>query len=124
MDKFEIKVLNSNNFNYDIIIFSKSYDSPFDYLDDLEQEIRSHSKSSKMILFDSLLTTGNTSDRFIEAHFNDDGFDYDSFKITDLDRSSPLRKYCSDFFSKNREILECSILPSIQVKMLCRGMVI
>lgn len=124
MEKFEVKFLNDACFKYDIIIFSKSYDSPFDYLDDLEKELKVYCHKSKTIIFDSLLTTGNTSTRFTEACFYEDGFDYDSFKVTKLDRSSPLRKYCSEYFRNNRRILEQSILPSVQIQMLCHGLVI
>ena len=109
---------------YDIIVFSQSYESPFSCLDEITKEIREISVSNARILFDTLLSSGNTNERFAEACYTDDNFVLGSFQFVEISKKDQLRKYCAEFFCENREILEFSILTPIQKKLLSKGITI
>lgn len=122
MKQFKIVPLEGKE--YDIIVFSQSYESPFSCLDEITKEIREISVSNARILFDTLLSSGNTNERFAEACYTDDNFVLGSFQFVEISKKDQLRKYCAEFFCENREILEFSILTPIQKKLLSKGITI
>lgn len=54
--------------NYSIIVYSSSYDSLLSYLLDIEQKIKELGITQGYILFDTLLSKGNNSTRFLKQN--------------------------------------------------------
>lgn len=109
---------------YDAIIFSESYESPLAYLDEVTEEIKKQHMTNVKILFDVLLSMGNTSERFIEAFFDGEAFDLESFQVVEVKKDDTLRQFCTNFFFENSELLEYSILTPIQKELLKKGITI
>lgn len=109
--------------HYDVIVFAESYESPFYHLDDVAEVIRANNIHKARVLFDTLLSIGNTSERFTEAVFLEE-FDMASFQFVELKKCDNIRKMCARFFYENSGILEYSILTPVQKELLKRGAVI
>ncbi len=60
---------------YPIVVYSTSCDSPMNHLPELENDLKEMGVKGE-VLFDLLLSNGNTSDRFYKAVFN--GFEFSS----------------------------------------------
>ena len=60
----EYNILKVNNEDYKVIIFSKSYETPLLYLEDISNELKAQNLSSCKVVFDMLLCRGNTSERY------------------------------------------------------------
>lgn len=109
---------------YDAIVFSESYESPLAYLDEVTEEIKKQHMTNVKILFDVLLCMGNTSERFIEAFFDGEAFNLDSFRVVEVKKNDTLRQFCTSFFFENSELLEYSILTPVQKELLKKGITI
>ena len=71
-----------------------------------------------------LLSVGNTSQRYAEAIFDGEKFLKSTIKHLDIDKKNNLRKLSLDFFKSNSSILQSSILNSLQIKMINKGIAI
>lgn len=120
----EYNILKVNNEDYKVIIFSKSYETPLLYLEDISNELKAQNLSSCKVVFDMLLCRGNTSERYTEAIFDGEQFVNSSFKYIKVDKKNELRKIGLDFFKSNISILDNSILTSLQIKMINKGIAI
>ena len=74
---YHIKKLDTENYPY--IIFSKSYISPIENIDLLERELEKMGARGKVI-FDFLLSSGDSPDRYFEAEFDGKQINKNSFK--------------------------------------------
>lgn len=116
---FELQKINQPSV-YSYLILSTSYFNPLDDLDQLEEELRASlgDKFLGKILFDLLLSNGNSSNRFIEATFNGKELDYSSFKVpSDVDLQ--IKKLSSSYYSNN-ELLKDSAVVSDSFKFLLK----
>lgn len=120
MDIYEMAKIDYEEYEY--IIFSQSYQSPFSCLDVIQSKLQELGLTSCKVIFDMLLTVGNTSDRFVEAHFN--GKELNNFSYINIRKDSNLRKIASNYYSQKQEPLTYSILTSSQIKMLGKGLAI
>jgi hypothetical protein len=77
MISFEIQSIQEEDYSF--IIFSTNCSNPLDDLDEIEKILKN--KLNGKVIFDMLLSNGNTSNRFIEADFNGSTFNIKSFKI-------------------------------------------
>lgn len=115
MKTYEIQKIGDNH-PYLFLVLSTSYCSPLDYLSDVAESLGQECKGK--ILFDLLLTNGNSSNRYIEAEFNGLEFDYSSFKIP---LSIDLKiKGVSAFFYKNHDQFWSSNIVSNSFKFLLK----
>ena len=108
---------------YDAIIINKTSNSTFDILKTISNTLAKQGIKGS-ILIDNLLHSGNTKERFIEARFENQSFDMNSFKFANISKKSPLRKIICDWLKENPENLESSILTTTQQKMILHGLVI
>ena len=122
MKRYDIKKIEYNE--YKVIIFSTSYETPLQDINEISKELCSNIQPKAKVIFDLLLNMGNNSERFAEAFF--DGFEFakTSFKYIDVDKKSEIRKLSSTYFKSNSDLLDNSILSSVQKKMLVKGMTI
>ena len=122
MNKYSI--IKINNKDYKAIIFSNTYESQLFYLEDITKELKNQKINNCKILFDNILTVGNTSERYTEAIFDGEEFINSSFKYVKIDKKSDIRKVSTDYMRSNISILNNSILTSLQIKMIKKGVVI
>jgi len=102
---------------YSVVVYSTSCDSPINHLPELEDELKEIGVKGE-VLFDLLLSNGNTSDRFYKAVFN--GFEFKQETLT-LIKSPPaeIQKASLNFYHSHQNYLACSVL-SKPVKFLVK----
>ena len=103
---------------YSAIVIGMSSQSPFSYLNEIEQDLindRIHGK----VLIDCLLHNGNTSNRFLEIEF-DNGFNMSSARTVSLNRENYFREFSSSKLAAFPEIIKNSILNKNQKDLLLR----
>ncbi|CEQ21547.1 Uncharacterised protein [[Clostridium] sordellii] len=120
----EYKILEINDENYKAIVFAQSYETPLLYLDEISLKLKKQGVYNCNIVFDMLLSMGNTSERYVEATFDGEKILENTIKHIDIDKKNNLRKLSLDFFKSNNDILKNSILNSLQIKMINKGIVI
>ena len=109
---------------YSHIIFANSCESCLFYLEDIINELKSQKTPKSKMIFDMLLCTGNSEDRYIEVVFDGDTFIKSSFKDVFISKKDNIRKISSEYIKSNMEILDNSILTSAQIKMIGKGIVL
>ena len=120
----EYNILKITNADYKVIIFSNSYETPFLYLENISNDLKAENLSNCKVVFDMLLCRGNTAERYTEAIFDGEKFIDSSFKYLKVDKKNELRKIALDFFKSNISLLDCTILTSLQIKMIHKGIAI
>ena len=118
MENYIIKKIDQDSFEY--LVFGTSVESPLFSI----QEIADYIKETKdvKVLFDQLLQTGNSENRFLMICFKNGVFDFNSAScISYKDVSNFIKKQISDFLKQNPKILEYSILLSEQKKIIEEG---
>ena len=104
------KIEEVNDFKYKLIIFSTDYISPIENLTNIEDNLKSK-KYSGNIIFDLLLTNGNSCNRFIEAFFDGEKFDRRSFSVA-TKLSYEINRVSSEFYYNNLFVVENSRLSN------------
>ena len=113
MKNFEIIIEQSK-----CIILSTSYINPLSDLNLIENELKQKNYKGEVI-FDLLLTNGKSENRFLEAKYNY-GFDQSSFII--LENTYPwLLKLSKNFYESNLNLIDNSILTTLQKFLLIKG---
>jgi hypothetical protein len=107
--------------DYPFVIFSTSYVSPIENIMDIEQELGFHFKGK--VLFDLLLSNGVSSNRFVEADYDGEKFDYSSFKTLNQ-VGLEIKKESSEFYRTHTEFLTNSILPNAHQFLIKKGKLI
>lgn len=121
MNDFEI--INLEETELKILIIMKTCDSPFDYMDELQEQLRMI-KFSGTFMIDELLHSGNNDERFISGFFDGDSFDNSKFKFENITKKNPIRNYVCQYLQVNLDVLEYSGLTEIQQKLISRGCVV
>ena len=111
------KIIKTTIDPYFHIIFSTGYINPMDQREALEKELKQIGVQGK-ILFDLLLSHGNTPDRFFEAFFNGEKISEESLKSTGS-ISKKIKEISIDFYHSQQHFLENSVLSKTQ-KFLIR----
>ncbi|GFZ87311.1 hypothetical protein GCM10008018_36930 [Paenibacillus marchantiophytorum] len=112
-------VLEIDNNEYKFFVISTSYETPLSYLTSINQELLPN--YSCKVIFDFLLCSGNSSDRFYEAYFDGHEVKKSSFKNLKVEKKDDLRKISSAYLMEHKDYLNNSVLSSIQINMLSRG---
>ena len=94
MKRYEINVLREEN---KCIIFSTTYVSPLDFIKDIENDLRSIINYSIDVIFDFLLSSGNSQERFGRINYTGSGFDMRSFQFISVPKKNNLRKVSANF---------------------------
>lgn len=118
MNNYIIEKLNNNLAEY--LIFGITANSPLFELNDIIVE--NYFSNGDRIIFDQLLQTGNTRNRFLVMTFCNGIFDYSSAINIDTDLvNDDIRNYISGFLRLNEKILKYSILPSKEKAEILKG---
>lgn len=121
MDNFDIISLDDKEFK--ILVIMKTYESPFDYIDEIETELRKMNFSGSLIM-DQLLHSKNTGERFISAFFDGNSFDNSKFRNQHIDKRSYIRSYMCDYIRSILDILTYSSLTVAQQQLIAKGVTI
>lgn len=93
--------------------------SPYDYINDISKKLDNYNRGT--VVIDQILHVGNTEKRFIA--FNFDGNKLKDGNFVYIKKNSQIRKMTCDFLKENG-LTNGSILSSIQVRMIEKGITI
>lgn len=110
----------AENMEYDYLVVLCKSESPYEFLDGIAHSLNLQTGDCK-ILIDEILHVGNTEKRYMEFSLIDgklvDG------KFVQIPKSSDFRAL-SCAFLKNNDVMEGSIISSVQYRMINKGIVI
>lgn len=106
-----------------ILVLIQTCESPFDYLTEIADDLRKLNYSGK-IIFDELLHSGNTDERFISCIFEHKEFVRESFRFVPVKRQAHLRKFICEYLQNDKDYLYVSGLTSYQQKLIEKKCVI
>lgn len=109
---------------YSGIVYSCSYNSPLSHLLDIEKQIKELGIGDGCILFDTLLSKGNSSTRFFEAKFEDAKLIKLSIKNIEVPKNSEIRKTACEFYRESGINLNNSLLTEAQKRIIRKGLVL
>lgn len=123
MKKYNIIKLDSCLEYNDLIVMCNA-NSPFDYINEIEEEIFKLS-TERVILIDQILHVGNTDKRFIKFSYEFDDTNKVNRKceFVKIPKRSELREISCNYLKENK-LVEYSILTSIQKRMIDKGIAI
>ena len=94
--------------NHTVIVFSMTYINPISYLPNIEEDLGKMNFSGKLI-FDLLLTNGNSSNRFVEVNVKKAKIERRSMKVIEHSSLEPcLIKKSREFYTSHQFILDSS----------------
>ncbi len=105
--------------DYKYLVFATSYENPIDYLDDIENELKSKMYSGK-ILFDLLLCNGMSSNRYVEMEFDGENFDLFTSKVLETP-SKVIKEYIYGYLKDQPSLVQNSVLPNAQRYLIQNG---
>jgi hypothetical protein len=108
-----------NDSSYYALITTLSARSPIDLIRELEKE-QGFVCSGKIIV-DSVLHSGNNSDRFIEINCNNGKLNLKSLNFIEVERKSDLRIKANNILRNYPDLINNSILNNSQKKLLLHG---
>ncbi|MFS0820901.1 type II toxin-antitoxin system RnlB family antitoxin [Bacillus sp. 1P02SD] len=117
MKNVVIELLNDSS--YFALLTTLSSDSPINTIKNFENE--NGFECSGRVLVDSILHSGNNSDRFIELFCENGKINYSSFSFVQIERKNELRVKANDTLRKYPQIINNSILNNSQKKLLLHG---
>lgn len=121
MENFDIISLNDKDVK--ILVVMKTCDSPFDYVDELQEQLKAIGFSGIFVI-DELLHSGNTEERFISGFFDGNSFDNSKFVFRNIAPKSNIRDYICDYLKSDMEVLNYSSLTDKQQKLISHGCII
>lgn len=114
----------SDHEKFDLIVYTIKSENILSYLSDIEREISGlvDEKKDVHVLFDTLLYSSNSSERFIEAQYSKGEFDNSSFEFIPVPKKDLIRQSSLEFFQSHHEIIKsATLLNSIQKKIILKG---
>ncbi|EIM62924.1 type II toxin-antitoxin system RnlB family antitoxin [Desulfobacter postgatei] len=108
--RFDIKRTNADRYSY--IVLSTSYMSPIEWVEELEACLMKEEYVGN-ILLDLLLSNGYDRDRFYEIFFDGKKLNFQTLlNVTKV--SEELKQVSGEYYSRNSEILDNSVLTKPQ----------
>lgn len=105
------------------LIFSISAESPLFLLQEIREQLNPN--KGDVIVFDQLLQTGDTENRFLSITFGDMGFNLSTVKhLENAVVDAETRSIIADYLRNNTLLLKYSILLSKQKEIILQGGVI
>ncbi len=100
------------------IVYSISFHSPTEQIKSIEKELINKDFKGKVI-FDFLLTNGDTKQRYFETFFDGKEINLNNFKNI-FEKSNELKKISLEFYFKNFKYVEQSEIVSKSTKFLIK----
>ena len=106
-----------NDPNVDLIIYVLGPESILGYLPEIEDAIYDLGLESDHlnVLFDTLLFSGNSSERFIRARFLSGEFDSSTFEFIEIPENNDYRMYARNFFDSHIELINNSPILNLSL---------
>lgn len=76
------------------------------------------------IIFDTILVRGNGEKRFVDCVFDGNKILKDTLKVRKIKKSDRIRDISADILSQNKDLVDNSVLTSIQKRMILKGIAI
>lgn len=121
MEQFE--PIELNNEKYKVLIILTTYEPPLKYLDAYTLYLI-NKEYYGYLLIDTLMHSGNSNERFLEAFFDGEIIKNDTIKFTNIDKKNSIRKATCDLLRSNPDMLNYSILNSAQKQLINKGLCI
>lgn len=121
MNNFDI--IGIDDKDVQILVVMKTSDSPFDFVDELQEHLKTIGFSGIFVI-DELLHSGNTEERFISGFFDGNSFDNSKFVFKNIAKKSNIRSYICEYLKSDMEVLNYSGLTDRQQKLISHGCVI
>ncbi len=121
MEYFDI--VNLDDQDIKILVVMKTSDSPFDFVKELQEQLKMMEYSGLFII-DELLHSGNNEERFIRGFFDGYSFDNSKFRFEKIAKRSVIRSYICNYLKSDLEVLNYSSLTDKQQKLISHGCVI
>lgn len=102
-----------------VFVFSTSYHSPTEQFEAIEKDLAKKGFQGK-VLFDLLLTNGNSSQRFFETYFENSMLNKASFKNI-FEQAEKLKTISNKFYTKHFDLIEQSEVLSNATKFLLKN---
>lgn len=118
MSKFNVIELNQHK--YDACIIIQTHESLHEIKKELNQKVNNINMHGK-VLIDTLFHAGNVNDRFIEVLAMNGDLDWSSAHTACIDKQDEIREIVAKSLGDFPEIINNSILTSIQKKLISRG---
>jgi len=116
--EFVIQKINKNYAKY--LVFGISAESPLFLLNEIKGQLSL--KQGEIVLFDQLLQTGNSDNRFLLLTFDGKDFDLSTIKHIDLSIvEDDVKVLVANFLRNNTALLKYSILLAQQKELLLKG---
>lgn len=112
----------STETEYKLLVLSVSYVSPFDEIEELENDLREMNFKG-VVLFDLILCNGVSPNRFIKAYFDGSSFDSNTFGIISNIKDN-IKLISSNFYKNNSDLIDKGVLSKQHSFLLKKGVVI
>lgn len=103
----------------DKLVVYKSYMSSLSELSVVIHE--NDSSFSGVILIDTLLKSGNNSNRFLRAVVSDGIIDLQSVTVVNTVRKTPIRAFSNQYLAQHPDAVNASVLTTHQKQLLLKG---
>ncbi|KEH94194.1 type II toxin-antitoxin system RnlB family antitoxin [Clostridium botulinum] len=121
MKQYNIIKLDQDS-EYTNLIIIRDANSPFDYISMIKNDLIELRPQGK-ILIDQILHVGNTNKRFISLKYNLNESENIKMEFVNISKDNLCRKISCRYLKEN-DLIEYSILSSIQKRMINKGIVI
>lgn len=112
---------------YDYIVFSQDYMGCGEYLNEIAEdivsmdEVKTHGKVVN-VLIDNILHNGNESNRYFTFSITNNEIKKDSFNVVYVPKLDELRRISAEYYKDKEQLINSSVLVSVQKKMLLKGL--
>ena len=120
MKNFGIVKLTQQN---QVLVLIYDCESPFCYLPEIAAELKT-SNFNGTVIFDELLHSGNTKERFISGSFENGSFQKESFQFIPIKKQDTIRMPMCRYLKNDLDYLHSSGLTSSQIKLIEKDCVI
>ena len=106
--------------NYECIVIPTAITNPLENIEILISQLNQEHIHSGSIIFDFIMSSGNTKERYAEVLY-DDGFINDSFHYVEIPPNGPIREMCSKHLLKRIDEGKVTVLNGTQLSLLRNG---
>ena len=115
-------ILISTKTEYKLLVLSVSYISPFDEIEELENDLREMNFKG-IVLFDLILCNGVSPNRFIKSYFDGNSFYSNTFEIVSNIKDN-IKLISSNFYKNNSDLIDKGVLSKPHSFLLKKGVAI
>lgn len=108
--------------SYDLQVVCLSYDSIYSYMQLIQNDLKARNVRKAKVVFDQLLITGNSRNRFLSIDFSDNIFLFNTAQNIIPEMS--IRQKTHSILFENIKLLDNCVLTEKQVNMIKKGLVL